>query len=117
MNKFQTEEPEIAGGFLAKNTSRNGRSFVGNEARGGRRGRWDCQLNKLFRLKEMRGGNASACGAYVQGLSEFDKLHAHSVRTPQKDRDLYSNTRVLPLLGGGHRFLSLQNLTRHLGSL
>ena len=62
----------------------------------------------------MRGGDTGAGGAYVQGLREFDKLNAQSVRTPQKDRDLYSNAWALPLLGGGHRFLSLQNLTRHL---
>jgi hypothetical protein len=31
MNEFETEEAEITSGFLAKNTSRNGRSFVGHE--------------------------------------------------------------------------------------
>ena len=113
MNEFQAEKTEITDGFLAKNASRDGRSFIGHQARRRRRGSWDGQLDNLFQLKEMRAGNASAGRADVKSFCELDKFDSQSVSAPQENRDLNANARIMPGLRRGHRFFTLQELTGH----
>jgi len=59
-------------------------------------------MDKLFCLKKMRGSNARAGGADIQGLGQFNELHAQSIGPPQEDRNLNADPLVLPGLGGGH---------------
>ena len=99
MNKFQAKKAEIADRFLAKNASRDGRSFIGHQARRRRRGSWDGQLDNLFQLKEMGAGNAGAGRADVEGFCELDKFDSQSVSAPQENRDLNTNTRIKASLG------------------
>src|ERR1700722_10703218 len=61
----------------------------------------------------MRGSDAGACGADIESLGELDKINAQSVGAPQEYGNLNANTWVLPLVGEGHRFLSIQDLTWH----
>jgi len=48
-------------------------------------------MDKLFCLKKMRGSNARAGGADIQGLGQFNELHAQSIGPPQEDRNLNAN--------------------------
>jgi hypothetical protein len=61
----------------------------------------------------MRGSDASACGADIESFGELDKINPQSVSAPQEYGNLNANTWVLPLVGEGHRFLSIQDLTWH----
>jgi hypothetical protein len=61
----------------------------------------------------MRGSDTGTCGADVQSFGEFDKINSQSIGTPQEYRNLNANAWVLPLVGGGHRFLGFQDLTWH----
>ena len=81
-----------------------------------RRRRWsrDGELYKLVQLKQMRGGDACAGSADVQGFGEFNKACTERVSTPKKNRDLNADTGRLPLLGGGYQVFCLKSLTRHL---
>jgi len=113
VNEFQAKKTEIADGFLAKNASRDRRSFIGYQARGRRRGSWNGQLDNLFQLKEMGAGNTGTGRADVEGFCELDKFDSQSVSAPQENRDLNANARIMPGLRRGHRFFTLQELTVH----
>jgi len=80
-----------------------------------RRRRWsrDGELYKLVQLKQMRGGDACAGRADVQGFGELNKACTERVSTPKKNRDLNADTGRLPLLGGGYQVFCLKSLTRH----
>ena len=107
MNELQTEQAEIPSRLLAKDASGNGRCFVGNQPCRGRRWRWNGQLNNLFCLKDMRGCNAGAGRADIQGLGELNKVNTQSVGATKENGDLNADTGVLSLVGGDHRFLCL----------
>jgi hypothetical protein len=70
-------------------------------------------LDNLFSLKNMRGSDTGACGADIESFGELDEINPQSVGAPQEYGDLNANTWVLPLVGEGHRFLSIQDLTWH----
>ncbi len=61
----------------------------------------------------MRGSDTGTCGADIESFGELDKINAQSIGAPQEYGDLDANARVLPLVGKGHRYLSLQDLTWH----
>ena len=93
MNELQTEKAEIASGFLAQHASGNGRRFVGNQARRRRRRRRNGQMNNLFRLKDMRGGYASASGADIEGLGELNEFGTGHISPPEEDGHLQTDAR------------------------
>ena len=70
-------------------------------------------MDNLFSLKNMRGGDTGTRRTDVESLGELDKINPQSIGAPQEYGNLNANTWVLPLVGGGHRFLSLQDLTWH----
>lgn len=113
MNELYSEKAKIAGGLLAEHASGDGRSFIRHQARRRRRGRGNGQLDNLFSLKNMRGSDTSACGADIESFGELDKINPQSVGSPQEYGNLNADTWVLPLVGEGHRFLSIQDLTWH----
>jgi hypothetical protein len=55
----------------------------------------------------MRGSNAGSGGADIEGLGQLNKVNAQCIGAAKKNRDLNTNARVLPLVGGNHRFLCL----------
>jgi hypothetical protein len=70
-------------------------------------------LDNLFGLKNMRGSDTGAGGADIESFGELDKIHSQSVGAPQEYGNLNADTWVLPLVGDGHRFLGIQDLTWH----
>ena len=113
VDELDSEKAKIAGRLLAQHTSGDGRSLIRHQARCRGRGRGNGQLDNLFSLKNMRGGDTGAGGADIESLCQLDKINTQSVGTPQEYGNLNANTWVLPLVGEGHRFLSIQDLTWH----
>jgi len=111
VNELYSEQAKIAGRFLAEHASGDGRSFVWDQPRGRRRGRGDGQLNNLFRLKDMRGSDAGTCAANIESLGKLNEINSQGIGAPQEYGNLNANAWVLPLVGGSHRFLSIQDLT------
>jgi hypothetical protein len=107
VNELQTEQAEIPGRLLTKDASGNWRCFVGHQPCRGGRWRRNGQLNNLLRLKDMRGRNAGAGRADIQGLGELNKVNTESVGATKENRDLNADTGVLSLVGRDHRFLCL----------
>jgi hypothetical protein len=102
VEEFQAKKLEIAGCLLAEHPGRNGRSFVGDQARGRGRGGGNGELYKLFVLKDMGRGDASASGADIEGLGQLYKVHPKRIRSAEEDGNLDTNPRILALMGGGH---------------
>ena len=113
VNELYSEKAKIAGRLLAEHATGDGRSFIRHQACCRRRGRGNGQLDNLFRLKNMRGSDTGTCGADIESFGELDKINAQSIGAPQEYGNLNANARVLPLVGEGHRFLCLQDLTWH----
>src|SRR5882757_6348242 len=109
VNELYSEKAQIAGRLLAPHASRDGRSFIRHQARCRRRGRGNGQLDNLFSLKHMRGSDTGTCGADIESFGELDKINPQSIGAPQEYGNLDANAWVLPLVGGSHRFLSLQD--------
>ena len=61
----------------------------------------------------MRGSDTGTRGADIESFGELDEINPQSIGAPQEYGNLNANAWVLPLVGGGHRFLSLQDLTLH----
>ena len=62
----------------------------------------------------MRRSDASASGADIERLAQFDKFNPVRIGSAEKNRDLDANSGTLPLMGGRHGVFSLQKFTRHL---
>jgi hypothetical protein len=73
--KFQSKQAHIARRFLATDARRNGRGFVGHQARRtGRRSGYG-EMNNLFGLQNVRGRDTSAGSTNIERfrqLYEFD---------------------------------------------
>ena len=61
----------------------------------------------------MRGSDTGAGRADIESFGELDEINPQSIGTPQEYGDLNANAWVLPLVGTGHRFLRLHDLTWH----
>jgi hypothetical protein len=113
VNELYSEKAKIPGRFLAQHAAGNRRRFVRHQTRRGSRGRGNSQLDNLFSLKNMRGSNTGACRADIESFGELDEINPQSIGAPQEHRNLNADAGVLPLVGRGHRFLSLHDLTWH----
>jgi hypothetical protein len=84
-----------------------------DESGGGGRGSGNGQLNNLFHLKEMRGGDACARRADIKGLGQFNEFDTQSICAPKEHRYLDTDAGILALLSECHRVLRLEKLARH----
>jgi len=82
VDKLYAKEAHIPGRFLAQDFGRDGRGFVGYQARGRGRRCGNGELDKLFGLKDMRRSNACAGRANIKGLGELDEFDSHGIGTP-----------------------------------
>ena len=86
--KFQSEQPHIAGYILSQHFGRYRWSFIGHKA-GRYRGR--CRNRKVYDLvgtQRLRRSDACPYRAYVQGFGQFDEFHTRTIRPPQEYRYL-----------------------------
>jgi hypothetical protein len=103
--KFQPEQAQVSGRFLAEDPSGDRGRFVGHQARGGRGGCRNREIHDLVRPENVGGSNTGAGGTDVQGLGEFDELDTGSIGAAQEYGDLQ------PYPGGSAALQLIQLLT------
>jgi len=82
--KFQSEQPHIAGNILAQHLGRDRRGLVRHQAGRNWGRRRNCKVHDLVGAQDMRRSDACPCRANVQGLGQFDELDTRTIRATQE---------------------------------
>jgi hypothetical protein len=98
LGELNAEQTELARRLLAEDFSRNWRRFRRHETRGSWGRGWYGELDNLIGSQNVRGGDTSPEGAYIEGFREFYEINARRILAPQKDRNLKANARKSSLL-------------------
>src|SRR5580704_19658553 len=86
--EFQSEQAHLSHLFLPQDPGGNRRGFTGNQARRGRGGGRDGQVNELIGPKNVSRGDAGAISADIKGLGQFDEFCSGGVGPAYEDRHL-----------------------------
>lgn len=115
--KYESKKAHFTGRVLAKNPSRNGRSFTWQKAgRGGQRHR-EGEEDDLIRAQDVGRSDIGTGGADIQGLGEIDELGSGGVCPTDKNRNLQANARRKPCWRKGHARFFFESIKFHWGSL